>query len=88
MKKVSGSQFEIESIELQYDIFLDPLDVRRSLEIVYNKMEEEYYNRNYYAKCVARQQVDFVKRVPPRAKDLIRLFKYWNYTEDVSNIGK
>lgn len=51
-------------------------------------MEEEYYNRDYYAKCVARQQVEFVKFVPARVKDLIRLIKYWNYNEEVSSSFK
>ncbi|XP_063396435.1 2'-5'-oligoadenylate synthase 3-like [Mytilus trossulus] len=80
-----GDWFDVDFLPI-IDV-INPLDVRRSLEIVYNKMEEEYHNRNYYAKCVARQQVDFVKRVPSRVKDLIRLFKYWNYTnyDDLSS---
>lgn len=79
---VDGDWFDVDFLPI-IDV-INPLNVRRSLEIVYNKMEEEYHNRNYYAKCVARQQVAFVKRVPSRAKDLIRLFKYWNYNEDVA----
>ena len=48
-------------------------------------MYRKEYLRKYYAKCVAKLQVDFVKYVPSRVKDLIRLLKYWNYTEnDVS----
>ena len=40
----------------------------------------------YYAKCVTKLQVDFVKYVPSRVKDLIRLLKYWNYTENQVSI--
>jgi hypothetical protein len=49
-------------------------------------MYRNSYLRKYYAKCVAKLQVNFVKPVPSRVKDLIRLLKYWNYTENEVSI--
>lgn len=50
---------------------------------IYSTMKEKSHLRKYYAKCFARFQVEFVKEVPSRVKDLIRLMKYWKYSEDV-----
>jgi hypothetical protein len=49
-------------------------------------MYRNSYLRKYYAKCVAKLQVKFLEPVPCRVKDLIRLLKYWNRTEDEVSI--
>ncbi|XP_063396444.1 2'-5'-oligoadenylate synthase 1-like [Mytilus trossulus] len=49
----------------------------------YSIMESKPDLRKYYAKSLAKLQVEFVKPMPPRVKDLIRLLKYWKYTEQV-----
>lgn len=67
-------------------LFPDPSNVCRSLQMVYDRMDKENYNKDYYSKCLAKHQVDFVKRVPSRAKDVIRLLKYWNYNENVGSL--
>ena len=46
-------------------------------------MEDEDCLRKYYAKCLAKLQIEFIKDRNPRVKDLIRLLKYWKYTENV-----
>jgi hypothetical protein len=48
----------------------------------YSKMEDEDCLRKYYAKCLAKLQIEFIKDRNPRVKDLIRLLKYWKYTEN------
>ena len=53
------------------------------LRETYSKMENEASLRKYYAKSLAKIQVQFVKPMPARVKDLIRLLKYWKYTEEV-----
>lgn len=49
----------------------------------YSTMESNSQLRKYYAKSLAKLQVEFVKPVPARVKDLIRLLKYWKNTEQV-----
>jgi len=56
------------------------------LEDIYTTMYRNPYLKKYYAKCVAKLQVNFVKPLPSRVKDLIRLLKYWNYTENEVSI--
>ena len=54
------------------------------LSSTYATMESKPSLKKYYAKSLAKVQVEFVKPVPARVKDLIRLLKYWKNTEDVS----
>lgn len=49
----------------------------------YKEMVKKPHLRKYYAKCLCKLQIEFVKSRPCRVKDLIRLIKYWNKTEGV-----
>lgn len=77
---------QIIKLHFRLNLFPDPSNVCRSLQMVYDTMNKESYNKDYYSKCLAKQQVDFVKRVSSRAKDVIRLLKYWNYNENVCSL--
>ncbi|CAC5425218.1 unnamed protein product [Mytilus coruscus] len=48
-------------------------------------MVKKPHLRKYYAKCLCKLQIEFVKGRPCRVKDLIRLMKFWNKTEDPAN---
>ncbi|CAC5385990.1 OAS [Mytilus coruscus] len=54
----------------------------------YKEMVKKPYLRKYYAKCLCKLQIEFVKSRPCRVKDLIRLIKYWNKTEGVCIVKK
>ena len=53
------------------------------LKSTYDIMEGNSDLRKYYAKSLAKVQVEFVKYLPARVKDLIRLLKYWKYSKEV-----
>ncbi|XP_052074431.1 2'-5'-oligoadenylate synthase 1-like isoform X2 [Mytilus californianus] len=53
------------------------------VQSTYSKMELKPHLRKYYAKSLAKLQIEFVKPMPPKVKDLICLLKYWKYTEQV-----
>ena len=54
------------------------------VQSTYSTMELKPHLRKYYAKSLAKLQIEFVKSMPPNVKDLICLLKYWKYTEEVS----
>ena len=43
-------------------------------------MESAPSLRQYYSAALAPLQIDFVSRVPPKVKNLIRLVKFWKKT--------
>ncbi|CAG2235243.1 OAS [Mytilus edulis] len=53
------------------------------VQSTYSTMELKPHLRKYYAKSLAKLQIEFVKSMPPKVKDLICLLKYWKYTEEV-----
>ncbi|VDI54823.1 2'-5'-oligoadenylate synthetase [Mytilus galloprovincialis] len=53
------------------------------VQSTYSTMELKPHLRKYYAKSLAKLQIEFVKSMPTKVKDLICLLKYWKYTEEV-----
>lgn len=54
------------------------------VQSTYSTMEFKRRLRKYYAKSLAKLQIEFVKSMPTKVKDFICLLKYWKYTEEVS----
>ncbi|OPL33236.1 2 3-5-oligoadenylate synthase, partial [Mytilus galloprovincialis] len=77
--KVKGRLNEVDLLPI---IQLDTGD--RSIETmkpIYDQMEANEDLREFYFKCLAQLQVDFVKRKDEQIKRSIRLLKYWIKTQ-------
>ena len=59
-----------------------------TLHEIYKEMDLEPRFQHFYSAALAPLQIDFVSKVPPKVKNLIRLLKFWKKTEfEVSILG-